>query len=44
VRHSADDFAASFAPEFTPVAHERELHVTPAGVVQPFTWMTLRRA
>jgi SAM-dependent methyltransferase len=42
-RHSATDLAASFAPAFTPVTHERELHVTPTGVVQPFTWVTLRR-
>jgi SAM-dependent methyltransferase len=42
-RHSAADFAASFAPAFAPIADERELHVTPAGVVQPFTWVTLRR-
>jgi SAM-dependent methyltransferase len=43
-RHSADEFAAAFAPAFTPIAHARELHVTPAGVVQPFTWVTLRRS
>jgi PPOX class probable F420-dependent enzyme len=43
-RNSADDLAASFAPAFTPVAHGRELHTTPTGVVQPFTWVTLRRS
>jgi SAM-dependent methyltransferase len=43
-RHSAAGLSAAFAPAFTPIAHERELHVTPAGVVQPFTWVTLRRS
>jgi SAM-dependent methyltransferase len=43
-RHSADDLAATFAPHFTLIAHDREEHVTPMGVVQPFTWATLRRS
>jgi SAM-dependent methyltransferase len=43
-RHSADDLAATFEPLFTLVAHERERHITPAGIVQPFTWVTLRRS
>ncbi|MGZ4734433.1 MAG: hypothetical protein ACXVJW_09360 [Acidimicrobiia bacterium] len=28
---------------FTPVHHEREDHITPSGVVQPFTWVVLER-
>jgi hypothetical protein len=42
-RYSSDSAAATFGGAFTPVAHEREEHVTPAGVVQPFTWVVLRR-
>jgi SAM-dependent methyltransferase len=42
-RHSASDLAATFKPFFTLMSHERGEHVTPAGIVQPFTWATLRR-
>lgn len=42
-RYSPDTAAAVFGEAFTPVTHEREEHVTPAGVVQPFTWIVLRR-
>ena len=42
-RHTAQDLAATFKPLFTLVTLEREEHVTPAGIVQPFTWTTLRR-
>ena len=43
-RHSAHDLAAAFGACFTVESSEREEHVTPAGVVQPFTWMVLRRS
>jgi trans-aconitate methyltransferase len=43
-RHSADDLARTFAPAFTRQADEREEHVTPAEVVQPFSWIVLRRS
>jgi hypothetical protein len=42
-RYSADELADAFAGAFEPVHHERELHETPAGTVQPFTWIILRR-
>ncbi len=42
-RYSADELADAFATGFDPVHHERELHETPAGAVQPFTWVILRR-
>jgi Methyltransferase domain len=42
-RYSADELADAFAAGFEPVHCERELHETPAGAVQPFTWMILRR-
>jgi 2-polyprenyl-3-methyl-5-hydroxy-6-metoxy-1,4-benzoquinol methylase len=42
-RYSADELADAFAVRFEPVHRERELHQTPAGAVQPFTWMILQR-
>jgi 2-polyprenyl-3-methyl-5-hydroxy-6-metoxy-1,4-benzoquinol methylase len=41
-RYSAADLANLFATSFALVTHEREEHITPAGVVQPFTWVALR--
>jgi 2-polyprenyl-3-methyl-5-hydroxy-6-metoxy-1,4-benzoquinol methylase len=42
-RYGATELAAEFEPEFEPVHDEHEEHLTPAGVVQPFTWVVLRR-
>jgi SAM-dependent methyltransferase len=42
-RYSPQDLDAVFADSFAPIAHEREEHVTPNGLVQPFTWTVLRR-
>jgi hypothetical protein len=42
-RYAADELADAFAEGFEPVHAERELHETPAGPVQPFTWMILRK-
>jgi hypothetical protein len=42
-RYSPQDLEAVFAPSFSLVHQEREEHVTPGGVVQPFTWVVLRR-
>jgi trans-aconitate methyltransferase len=42
-RYTADELAAAFAPAFRLEHTEREHHVTPSGVVQPFTWVVLRR-
>ena len=42
-RYDADSLAAQFAPHFRPVRSEREEHKTPAGRIQPFTWLVLRR-
>jgi hypothetical protein len=42
-RYSADELAGAFARGFEPVHAEREPHETPAGDVQPLTWMILRR-
>jgi 2-polyprenyl-3-methyl-5-hydroxy-6-metoxy-1,4-benzoquinol methylase len=43
VRYSADELASLFSGSFVLVAHERDEHVTPGGVVQPLTWVVLRR-
>jgi len=43
-RYRAHDLAAAFSASFTLLEHEREEHVTPGGVVQPFTWVVLRRS
>jgi trans-aconitate methyltransferase len=43
-RHTAEALATMFEPWFTLIADQREEHLTPAGVVQPFTWVTLRRS
>ncbi|MFN8037709.1 MAG: class I SAM-dependent methyltransferase [Acidimicrobiales bacterium] len=42
-RHDAADLARRFAPTFVLEAQEREVHRTPAGVEQAFTWVVLRR-
>jgi SAM-dependent methyltransferase len=42
-RYDALGLAAEFRDDFDLVHSEREEHVTPAGVVQPFTWVVLRR-
>src|SRR5512135_678648 len=42
-RYSADELAEAFAPAFRVAHAEREEHRTPEGVVQPFTWVVLRR-
>jgi ubiquinone/menaquinone biosynthesis C-methylase UbiE len=42
-RYSALDLEATFAEYFTLDEHERAEHVTPRGIVQPFTRAVLRR-
>jgi SAM-dependent methyltransferase len=43
-RYDPAALAAQLGPAFTPVASRREHHRTPAGIDQPFIWVTLRRA
>lgn len=40
VRYGVEDLAASLGPGFRVVRACRELHLTPAGKVQPFTWVS----
>lgn len=42
-RWSAEALAAEFGALFELVHHEREVHRTPGGGEQPFTWVVLRR-
>ncbi len=42
-RHDADDLAVCFSSAFALEVADREVHRTPAGGDQPFTWVVLRR-
>ncbi len=42
-RYDAATLAATFAPAFTPVTHRRDVHYTPSGNEQAFTYVVLRR-
>lgn len=42
-RYDADALAAQFAPAFVRIAESHELHRTPSGGEQPFTYVVLRR-
>jgi SAM-dependent methyltransferase len=41
VRYGAEDLAMVFAPHLDLVTFRREEHITPAGLIQPFTWVML---
>lgn len=41
-RYSAEELAARFDDRFRVISTEREEHHTPAGTVQPFSWIVLR--
>jgi rhodanese-related sulfurtransferase len=43
-RYAPDDLAAVFGPDLETVTSRREEHRTPAGVIQPFTWLLMRRS
>lgn len=43
-RYSTDDLAGVLGDGFTLVDSRREEHATPAGAIQPFTWIALRRS
>jgi len=42
-RYSSEELADVFSAHFSLVKEDREEHLTPGGVVQPFTWVLLRR-
>jgi len=41
-RYAPDDLAALFGSDLEVLTSRREEHLTPAGVVQPFTWLLLQ--
>jgi len=43
-RYSADELGAVLGSGFQVAEHRREVHTTPAGAVQPFTWIAARRS
>ena len=42
-RYSPEQLIAAMGEGFTPIATEREVHRTPSGGEQPFTWVLARR-
>jgi SAM-dependent methyltransferase len=42
-RYSAEDLAGKLGGDFTVTVTRTEQHHTPAGVIQPFTWISARR-
>lgn len=43
MRRDANDLADFLGAAWSMIAHDRELHTTPSGAVQPFTWATFVR-
>ena len=43
-RYSADELVHVLGKRFVPTGTRRETHRTPAGVLQPFTWVAGRMA
>lgn len=42
-RYSAPDLVGQLGDRWTLIRQDREEHLTPAGVIQPFTWTALRK-
>ena len=42
-RYGPQELADELGPGWTLIADDRELHITPPGLTQPFTWVALRR-
>ena len=42
-RYSAEQLGMALGSGFQIVDQRREVHTTPAGAVQPFTWIAARR-
>ena len=41
-RYSADELVSLLGDRFVPTETRREVHATPAGPIQPFTWVAGR--
>lgn len=42
-RYTGEQIGGLLGPDWILVAETRDEHITPAGVMQPFTWVALRR-
>jgi hypothetical protein len=42
-RYGPQELADELGPDWTLIASDRELHSTPVGLTQPFTWVALRK-
>jgi trans-aconitate methyltransferase len=42
-RHSAGELADVLGDGWRPISDDRQVHITPAGVAQPFTWAVFSR-
>lgn len=42
-RYSAEDLAAEMQGHWALISQAREEHITPAGAMQPFTWVAMRK-
>jgi hypothetical protein len=42
-RYSPAQLAAELGGEWRLISQDREEHITPAGLIQPFTWVALRK-
>ena len=42
-RYSPESLAALLSPTWQLLAHDREEHATPTGIIQPFTWAQFRK-
>lgn len=42
-RHSPAELARQLGTRWLLISQDREEHITPAGAIQPFTWIALRR-
>lgn len=43
-KHGPEQLGDFFSDSFTTLATRREEHTTPAGIIQPFTWLVAQRA
>jgi hypothetical protein len=42
-RYSPAQLADELGSEWRLISQDREEHITPAGLIQPFTWVALRK-
>ena len=42
-RYSPVQLADELGPQWRLISQDRQEHITPAGLIQPFTWVALRK-